>query len=174
MLGDNRKLRAKLTERGQRADAKVLEVKERPWVERRPGEIGAYGIYRVKVLVSPSREAEFEAEFTDQWMDSGEPKIGMKVAVLYDPGHRSKVIFDKSPGRYQLMHPGDSMGPTDPLDDPEMAALLELDAVATDRPAGDPSPTRLDRLQQLADLHDRGALSDDEFAAEKARILGEA
>jgi hypothetical protein len=27
--------------------------------------------------------------------------------------------------------------------------------------------------QQLADLHDRGALTDAEFAAEKAKILGE-
>jgi hypothetical protein len=30
----------------------------------------------------------------------------------------------------------------------------------------------LDRLQKLADLHDRGALTDAEFAAEKAKILG--
>ena len=28
------------------------------------------------------------------------------------------------------------------------------------------------QLQALADLHDRGKLSDDEFAAEKARVLG--
>jgi hypothetical protein len=31
----------------------------------------------------------------------------------------------------------------------------------------------LDRLQKLADLHDRGALTDAEFAAEKAKILNE-
>jgi hypothetical protein len=31
----------------------------------------------------------------------------------------------------------------------------------------------LDRLQKLADLHDRGALTDAEFAAEKAKILSE-
>jgi len=30
-----------------------------------------------------------------------------------------------------------------------------------------------DRLQRLADLHDRGVLTDAEFAAEKAKILGE-
>jgi Short C-terminal domain len=32
---------------------------------------------------------------------------------------------------------------------------------------------RLSRLQKLADLHERGALTDQEFAAEKAKILGE-
>ena len=31
----------------------------------------------------------------------------------------------------------------------------------------------LERLQKLADLHDRGALTDAEFAAEKAKILSE-
>ncbi len=43
--------------------------------------------------------------------------------------------------------------------------------------ASDPSepsdPSELDQLDQLADLHDRGALTDEEFAAEKAKILGE-
>jgi hypothetical protein len=31
----------------------------------------------------------------------------------------------------------------------------------------------IERLQKLADLRDRGALTDAEFAAEKAKILGE-
>jgi hypothetical protein len=31
----------------------------------------------------------------------------------------------------------------------------------------------VDLLEKLADLHDRGALSDAEFAAAKAKILGE-
>ena len=29
------------------------------------------------------------------------------------------------------------------------------------------------QLSQLADLHDRGVLSDDEFAAQKAKLLGQ-
>jgi Short C-terminal domain len=35
-----------------------------------------------------------------------------------------------------------------------------------------PAADRLERLATLADLHDRGALTDSEFAAEKAKILG--
>jgi hypothetical protein len=33
------------------------------------------------------------------------------------------------------------------------------------------APDPIDQLARLADLHDRGALTDDEFAAEKAKIL---
>jgi Short C-terminal domain len=36
-------------------------------------------------------------------------------------------------------------------------------------PAG---PSMYDQLQQLSALHDQGALTDDEFAAAKAKILG--
>jgi len=33
-------------------------------------------------------------------------------------------------------------------------------------------PSMLDQLNQLSDLHERGALTDDEFAAAKAKLLG--
>src|SRR6476659_4376097 len=39
-------------------------------------------------------------------------------------------------------------------------------------PAADEEDARLRRLQQHADLREKGALSDEEFAAEKARVLG--
>jgi hypothetical protein len=39
-------------------------------------------------------------------------------------------------------------------------------------PAGQAGPSVYDQLQQLATLHQQGALSDDEFAAAKAKILG--
>jgi hypothetical protein len=37
-----------------------------------------------------------------------------------------------------------------------------------------PAPDPAERLGKLADLHDRGVLTDEEFAAQKAKILGEA
>lgn len=60
-------------------------------------------------------------------------------------------------------------------DGPEVARLTAKLAEqrgtlpAPDGEASDP----IDRLQKLADLHDRGALSDAEFAAEKAKLLRE-
>jgi Short C-terminal domain len=38
--------------------------------------------------------------------------------------------------------------------------------------AADPEDARLQRLERLAELRDKGALSEEEFAAEKARLLG--
>jgi hypothetical protein len=46
------------------------------------------------------------------------------------------------------------------------AAMSEL---TDDR---DPEDSRLDRLERLAELHSRGVLTDEEFAAEKQRMLG--
>jgi hypothetical protein len=40
------------------------------------------------------------------------------------------------------------------------------------QPAGGPSDTDIQRLQELAKLRDQGVLSDEEFAQQKARILG--
>jgi putative oligomerization/nucleic acid binding protein len=173
VLGDNHRLRARLSENGKRADAEVLEAKERPWATRKPGEIGAYGTFRLKLQVSPVGEPAFTAEITDQWRATGEPRVGMRVPVLYDPGHHSKLVLDKNPGKYSLIEYG---GPKLSLDDdPDLAMLREFEraeAPAAPAPA-DPAQARLDRLTQIADLRDRGVLSDEEFAAEKAKILSD-
>ncbi len=39
------------------------------------------------------------------------------------------------------------------------------------RPA-DAAPSDLDRLKELSEMHDRGALTDEEFAAAKRKLLG--
>ncbi len=63
--------------------------------------------------------------------------------------------------------------------DPELQELMDLEeaerqtgAVRADQSSGG-SQARLDRLQQLAYLHDQGILTDAEVAVEKARILHE-
>ncbi|MCC7077503.1 MAG: SHOCT domain-containing protein [Acidimicrobiia bacterium] len=38
--------------------------------------------------------------------------------------------------------------------------------------AGTPGESTADQLQKLSDLHDAGKLTDDEFATQKARLLG--
>ncbi|MBV8462172.1 MAG: SHOCT domain-containing protein [Acidimicrobiales bacterium] len=55
---------------------------------------------------------------------------------------------------------------------------VETSAPAPAAPPPDPAASanaasdRITMLQQLAQLHDSGALTDEEFAAEKAKILG--
>ena len=48
--------------------------------------------------------------------------------------------------------------------------VLQPITLSTGGSSGTPDP--VDQLTRLADLHDRGALTDAEFAAEKAKILG--
>jgi hypothetical protein len=43
---------------------------------------------------------------------------------------------------------------------------------ATSSPAPSSGGSDVDQLQKLADLHDQGILTDDEFAAKKKQILG--
>jgi hypothetical protein len=43
---------------------------------------------------------------------------------------------------------------------------------AVPAPAGGLGSAGMDQLTQLAGLHDKGILTDDEFAAQKAKILG--
>lgn len=38
--------------------------------------------------------------------------------------------------------------------------------------AAEPAPSMFDQLSRLTTLHDQGALTDDEFAAAKAKVLG--
>jgi hypothetical protein len=58
----------------------------------------------------------------------------------------------------------------------ERLATLEDQAPATPAPAAQDAPAAApsmpDQLQQLAALHEQGALTDDEFATAKARLLG--
>ena len=45
-------------------------------------------------------------------------------------------------------------------------------AASACRPAPAAQPSMLDQLNQLTDLHTQGALSDEEFTAAKAKLLG--
>jgi Short C-terminal domain len=56
------------------------------------------------------------------------------------------------------------------LQDQQAAAVPP--APAPPPPAGGMSQDAIDQLKQLAQLHEQGVLTDEEFAAQKAKILG--
>jgi hypothetical protein len=59
--------------------------------------------------------------------------------------------------------------------DERLATLEEQASASPDPPAQDApaaAPSMPDQLKQLAALHEQGALTDDEFATAKARLLG--
>ena len=51
-----------------------------------------------------------------------------------------------------------------------LAALISGPAGGASRPATDPAS--VERLRELADMHDKGTLTDEEFAAAKRKLLG--
>ena len=56
----------------------------------------------------------------------------------------------------------------------QQAVIAQPVPAATAAAAGTPAMSIPDQLDQLAGLHHRGALTDDEFSAAKARLLGSA
>jgi Short C-terminal domain len=110
------------------------------------------------------------------WHDVGEFTVGSVLPVRYDRSDHSKVVLDVP--ALEERHAKTAAAQTAELDaqtarlgEPSFehpGSAVDLSS-GSSRPASDP----LDRLTKLADLKERGALSDDEFAAEKAKILGE-
>ncbi|MDP9340611.1 MAG: SHOCT domain-containing protein [Actinomycetota bacterium] len=54
----------------------------------------------------------------------------------------------------------------------QQAAMAQMPSVSS-APGPAPVGDLVDTLTRLADLHDRGVLTDEEFQAQKKRILGE-
>ena len=68
------------------------------------------------------------------------------------------------------VHTKNARGPEIMVDGTSLKDMMALMAQAGGHvPAPDPA----ERLGKLADLHDRGVLTDEEFAAQKAKILSE-
>jgi hypothetical protein len=73
-------------------------------------------------------------------------------------------IFDRTKDRMVDAVKGANLG--------ERASKLRLPEVRRPEGGGDDEDARLARLERLGELHEKGVLSDEEFAAEKARALG--
>jgi Short C-terminal domain len=101
---------------------------------------------------------------------------GQQVQVAAAPHNRKRVTIDVGQGR---RHGGSHASPNG-TEDPELAALRAMEAAqpawsTSVQPSGTGSDALdpVKRLQALADLHDRGALTDAEFAAAKSQVLSE-
>lgn len=101
--------------------------------------------------------------WTGQWPDPGDV-----LPVTFDREHheRIKIHWDQIPTGAQTAE-ADAEALAARLNAQGGAAVASSPVEAPPAAAADP----LDRLAKLADLHSAGALTDQEFAAEKAKIL---
>jgi hypothetical protein len=160
--------RRDLEKDGRPAPATVIEVGKRTsWTtgESDNPERYAYETWKVKLRVEPPDEQEFTVQTKIKWpmYQRGDLKVGAAVPVLYDPEDHDSVIYDPSEAR------GNARAQKDP--NTPVAAPAEPTS-GTSPPAANPLD-RLHRLKELAELRNSGALTDEEFAAEKAKILAE-
>ena len=180
MLYKHDHLEKRLREHGRAATAEILSIKTE-------GEGSSYRALfsddsdltttwfncRLKLRISPDGEAPFEA--TVHTRLNTIKSDGDTVPVLYDPDDHGDVFVDYEADARARMDSNKAVVSLPSVGGPEVSWAVEAELAR--RRAGGSAPAasgdHLDRLQQLADLRDRGALTDAEFAAEKARILSE-
>ena len=153
---------AKVRKHGGRAAlATIVGFDERFNVaEGHMGDAGATNEehYSLTLRVEPDDESPFEARLREHRLiisSADRPKVGDRIAVLYNPRDHSEVVRDLSiEGRMalnQAIHPGGS--------DPAVSPMATVGA-------------SVDELERLTLMHASGALTDEEFATAKRRILG--
>jgi hypothetical protein len=161
MLGF-KSLEQKLREgNGKSAKATVLKVKAGIYTTEGGSSDGWGGTditrYHYTLQVQPDGEPPFEAKVVIRHNKLSGVEQGATVAVLYDPDDRSKVAFDLASTKQQV--------------EQEWADSIRGFQPVAPQPA--PAISAVDQLQKLADLRDRGALTQAEFEAEKAKILSD-
>lgn len=155
--------------------------------------------WKLKLHVIPDNEVAFDAEFKAPFPQTGGPSVGETLAVLYDPNDHTKIVIDhssKGAVTQVLDHMSteaktalESVGGEpaqdlmqEAIDDPAafrekmrarhsgpvvMIGGQQVSGATVGQPV-DPA----DEIAKLADLRDRGALTDDEFETQKKRVLG--
>jgi len=121
---------------------------------------------RMTVRVEPPGEPPFEAKLVDYVSGRGDLEKDYTVAVIYDPDQHSKIARDRSPEGEARTDEASKRTTQEILRRNQERAGLRPRAEA---PKVAASP--LDELAKLADLRDRGALTDAEFQARKAALL---
>ncbi len=156
----------------------------------------------LELQVQPEGEPGFEAKTDAWLVGTEGAHVGMTVPVLYDPSDHGKVVVDSSDEAWRPADNENTFAriaarAAERGEDPSRtAAMMEMRRAALSDPEGfrktmrdqgpaafglpgppqtsapPPSQDPLDRLSKLADLHERGALTDAEFEAEKKKLLG--
>lgn len=190
MLGKpSKRLLKQLEENGKHANATVVEIAEKGMAVTRGAE-GVIGntelALKAHLRVQPEDEPEFEVKKRFSFPQLAVPSAGQTVPVLYDPQDHDKIIVDYSPEAQQsaafsaagvdpnqisaLMEQAQQLRPHAGQAQAGMPGMGQVPGMAP-APA-QPQTDPVEQLEKLAKLKESGALTEAEFEAEKAKILG--
>lgn len=147
---------------------------------------------KVSLRVAPDGQEPFEASFR-QAFKGNVPMKGWQCKVIYDPHDHSKIAVQEGsvtpPGidhdkaeraaasRKEMMAAARSGNMAEYIEKRKAEALsgklpgfVMVDGKVISG-GGAAQPDVTEQLTKLADLHDRGVLTDDEFQAEKTKLL---
>jgi Short C-terminal domain len=188
MLGKpSKRLKRELEENGKRANATVVEIAEKGMAVTRGAE-GVIGntelALKARLRVQPDDEPEFEVKKRFSFPQLAVPSAGQTIPVIYDPQDHDKIIVDYSPEAQQsaafsaagidpnqigqLMEQAQQMR----AQAAGMQGMGQMPGMTPQAPA-QPQADPVEQLEKLAKLKESGALTEAEFAAEKAKILNQ-
>lgn len=193
----------KLEENGTRASAEVVKAEQSGVgvTTGNPAFAGATEVvWNLEVKVKPDGADPFDAHVEARLPQYSAIMVGSTIPVLFDLADHSKVTLDMSPqawadaaiasagqmgalaGNPALAAPIKEMMEA-AMKDPEgfrqhaMEEAQKAFGAAGFTVMGAPQQSgeagMVDTLSKLADLHERGVLTDEEFAQQKAKLLGE-
>ena len=193
MLGKlSRRTRRKLEEHGTRAVAEVLEVGKRGMTVTHGNDAiiaNTEVVLKLRLRVDPPSEPSFEVSTRLRFSQFALPEPGQRLAVIYDPDDHDDLMLDPAaPAGVNIVSGGNGMdlgailgsvqaAQAQAGDDPHaMAELMRqqfgADVVVTEGATLTPAaPDPISQLERLAELRDKGVLTDAEFEAQKQRIL---
>jgi hypothetical protein len=156
----SRRLERKLRQHGKSALAAVLSTRRKvsglyetsdPFYQSPPTE-ATRALWTMTVRVEPDGQAAFEAKI-DAWLwESERPRMDWLIPVLYDPADHRRIVFDHSvEARNAANH----------------ATFVMRERWMQEQ------ANPLDRLTELMELRDRGALADAEYESQKRKLLGQ-
>lgn len=196
MLGKpSRRTRKKLEAQGRTAPAVVLEIADRGMSITNGNDsivANTEVLLKTRLRVEPTGEPSFEVEKRLRYAQLAIPSIGSVVTVRYDPDDHDALMIDDSEGAVldamsartgldlnglmatiretKAEHPGDRLAMGEAL----RAQLGVVQApIVFASPGAVPDADPISRIERLAALHASGALTDAEFAEQKARVLAE-
>ncbi len=186
----SRRHRHKLESEGRSAAATVLAISDRGMSVTNGNDsivANTEVVLKTHLRVEPAGEPAFEVEKRFRYPQLSIPTVGSQLSVRYDPDDHDNVMIEDVPavvnfGGGQLdiggllstisetraAHPGDRTAMAG-----AMQSALGLQGVPTTIVNASPfgPPDTISQIERLSALHASGALTDAEFAAEKAKIL---